>query len=75
MASDPTHEELARLAEEDWANLKKILPFKEFLRIWGPMNRTSWIRRLDKDPAARERIKELGGEEALRSGLEIPASA
>ncbi len=75
MAPEPTDEELARIAEEDWAKLKKILPYKDFLNTWGPMNWTSWIRRLDKDPAARERIKELAGEEALRSGLEISSTA
>lgn len=72
MTTEPTDDDLARIAEEQWAALRKSYPFQQFLKIHGPMNWTRWIRRLD--PTARERVKELGGETALRSGLDIPAA-
>jgi hypothetical protein len=75
MSDGPPDEELARLADQHWAAAEKALPFGDFLKTWAPLNWATWVRVLDKDPVARERVRELGGEAALTSGLEIPQKA
>lgn len=59
MAQPPGDEDPEILAEQAWKEMEKVLPFREFVRTWGPLKCGRWVARLHRDQAARKDLQAL----------------